>query len=77
MQAIEFEADAINGTIELPVELKNRQLPLHLRIIAMFDDSVSPIDRAADEALQFPSKVGRFPLNWSKSKLTREQMNER
>ena len=75
MQAIEFETDVVNGQIELPPQLKNKPSPLHLRIDAMFDEKEYTDDDRREKALRFPYEVGTFSLNWSKKKLTREEMN--
>lgn len=76
MQAVEFEADIQNGMIPLPEELRLIQKG-HLRIIALFQETVDERQSDLAEALSFPGKTGGFPLNWASSKVTREQMNER
>lgn len=76
MQAVEFEADIQNGMIPLPGDLQLIQKG-HLRIIALFQETVDERQSDLAEALSFPGRTGGFPLNWASSKVTREQMNER
>lgn len=76
MQAVEFEADIQNGMIPLPAELRLMQTG-HLRIIALFQDTIDEDQPDLAEALSFPGMTGGFALNWARSKMTREQMNER
>ena len=76
MQAVEFEADVQNGMIPLPGELRLMQKG-HLRIIALFQETVDERSSDLAEALSFPDMTGGFALNWESCSLTREQMNER
>ncbi len=76
MQAVEFEADIQNGMIPLPGKLRLLQTG-HLRIIALFQDTIDEDQPDLAEALRFPDTAGSFTLNWDTNKDTREQMNER
>jgi len=76
MQAIEFEADIQNGMIPLPRELQLMKEG-HIRVIALFQETIDEQSSSLAEALSFPSLASGFALNLEQSKLSREQMNER
>ena len=76
MQAVEFEADVINGVIQLPIRFQ-KEKPMHLKIIALFRETDEIVNDRVNDALKFIDKVGLFSLNWGENKMTREQMNER